>query len=143
MVWCAYWSTFYFNLILMYTNHSDDNNFIVPLIEVTFFTFKIRDYDFFHAQYTKHYSISSASTLAIKLKIGILYKHLFLFLCPERVWWCVVIKLQIKIAFINIQVKLLRYSFHINSQICSRNQKISTYFDPIFKHIWLPTLRFT
>ena len=134
MVWCAYCWTFYFEFMLMYTNHSHDNDFIVPLIEVTFFTFKIRGYDFY-AQYPKYYFISSASTLAIKLKIGILYKHLFLFLCPERVWWCVVIKLQIKIAFINIQVKLLRYSFHINSQICSRNQKISTYFDPIFKHI--------
>ena len=135
MISCAYCWRYYFNFVLIYTNHSDYNNFLIPLIEVTFFMLQTRDYEFFHTQYSKYYSTSSVSMLAIKLEIGILFKHLFLFLCPERVWWCVVIKLQIKIAFINIQVKLLRYSFHINSQICSRNQKIWTYFDPIFKHI--------
>ena len=41
LLWCAYCWTFYFNFILMYTNHSDDNNFIVPLIEVTFLRSKL------------------------------------------------------------------------------------------------------
>ena len=47
MIWCAYCWIFYFNFVLMYTNHSNDNNFIVPLIEVSFFMLKPRDYDFF------------------------------------------------------------------------------------------------